>query len=73
MHQQSKEIIGTTQAIPHNIQRMVNNVRQEIFYKKHFVHNLEAIGLLITKLSHHTMMGVTISCVKIHGHMRRNF
>ena len=53
--------------------RMVNNVRQESFYRKHFVHNLVAIGLIITTLSHHTMMGVTISCVKIHGHMRRNF
>ena len=39
------------------------NVRPEIFYKKKFDYNSLAICLISTKLSHHTIACVTISCV----------
>ena len=45
----------------------VVNVRQAFFYAKPFVYNSVAICMIDTKLSHHIILGVLISCVKFQG------
>ena len=49
------------------------NVRPKTFYTKLLVYNAVAICLINTKLSRHTILGVTMSCVKFQGWMRITF
>ena len=50
---------------------LFTTVRLEIFYTNRFVYNLVAIRLMNNVHSHHTIVSVTISCVKYQGWMCR--
>ena len=45
--------------------------RSRDFLRKNFVFNSQSTRPIVTKLSHHTMWSVTISCVKYRGWMHR--
>ena len=49
------------------------SVRPEICYTKQFVYYSVAISLINTKRSHHTILGVRISCVKFQGWIYATF